>query len=58
MKLEDFEKALHQEAVKFAADWKKSHRKDPTNWPLDLPEGEWWEQFVTFLGNTGRGPKA
>jgi hypothetical protein len=54
MKLEDFAKVVHMEVEKFADKWKKESRKNAALWPKEMPEGDWWEQLVAHLGNTGK----
>ena len=46
MKLDEFHARLISEANEFYEAY-KSHKGD-ANWPDDMSEGEWWEQFYTF----------
>lgn len=48
MKLEEFYASLCKEADKFLQNYKFNQEKDKENWPDDMLEGEWWEQFYTF----------
>jgi len=49
--LEAFVKDTQESILKFAEDYKKSHKKDPEHYPLELPEGNsglWFEFFIDF----------
>lgn len=50
MSLDSFIRLVHVDAEKFKEHWLKNQKKNPANWPKNLGEGDWWEQFVTFLG--------
>jgi hypothetical protein len=47
MKLEDFKKELVKEAEQFEEFWKKQQCSSD-NYPMELPEDEWWDQFNSF----------
>lgn len=46
MTLEEFEKDVQETLKRFVRLYAEGNRKDPVNWPLDMDEGEWWEQFI------------
>ena len=46
MKLEEFHALLCNEAFEFYQAYKSHHGEE--DWPDDMLEGEWWEQFLAF----------
>lgn len=49
MKLEEFIKQQKEELDKWEQDWKKERAEYPNAWPLEMPEEEWLEQYITYL---------
>lgn len=52
MNLEEFSEIAKADIDRFVANWRKGVKKEPDMWPLDLPEGEWFEQFLAFTTGT------
>jgi len=51
MKIEEFVKGLKEQADKFEKHWKKEQaKKGLKDWPNEMEEGEWEEQFLAFSG--------
>jgi hypothetical protein len=52
MTLESFverERAAHEELLeRFKHDWSEGAKVNPRDYPLDLPESEWSEEFYVF----------
>jgi hypothetical protein len=38
---------LRAEVEKFKRDWEDNAASDPDAWPMEMPEGEWFEHFIT-----------
>lgn len=55
MKLEEFHANLCKEVDEFLQSYKSNQEKDKENWPDDLPDGDWWEQFFAFLSRNSEG---
>ena len=56
MTVEEFARLVTIEADKFRDTWLREMKKDPELYPKTLGEGDWWEQFLTHLGEA-RGPR-
>lgn len=41
-------KELHALVDDFCEQWLRGHESDKPNWPLKMPEGEWWDQFLMY----------
>ena len=51
--LDQFRQYLNNKASEFTGYYLAHREKDeetPENWPLKMPEEEWFEQFLVFLG--------
>jgi len=48
IKLSEFVKITQLDLIKFGQYWTKNNQEDPTNWPLELGEGDWLEHFILF----------
>jgi len=48
MKLLEFVLVTQQELEEFKIWWGKENKKNPTQFPLELNEGDWYEQFITY----------
>jgi len=40
---------LKRAAKRFGAFWEYNHKSTPENYPIHLPEAEWWDQFLVWL---------
>jgi hypothetical protein len=49
MNARKFTNTLQADAEGFYAYWMENHNQDPIIWPLDMPEEEWFEQFMMYL---------
>jgi hypothetical protein len=58
MTLNDFCLESHNDVARFLAYWCTEHAKDPEGFPMDMPPGEWYEQFMTFLSLGNEDPAA
>ena len=38
----------------FEEHWNLEHKKDPEHWPLEMQDGDWWEQFEEFEPKGGK----
>ncbi len=47
IKLEDFVALLQADLTSFKEEW-LSHTNEK-NWPQEMSEGDWYEQFLSFL---------
>ncbi|WP_166256305.1 hypothetical protein [Marinobacter salicampi] len=45
MTLEEYRHDLLSEAERFINWWSEQHLQDPDAFPMDMPDGEWDEQF-------------
>lgn len=52
MNVNDFGGTLHKIAELFVRYWNEKHQSDPNNFPQDLDEQEWWEQYYAWLETT------
>lgn len=52
MTLDDFVNELREKVEDFRREWKEKqvNHESVEYWPDELPEGDWYEQFVMFLG--------
>ncbi|MCV0350157.1 MAG: hypothetical protein K5863_08780 [Nitratireductor sp.] len=46
MTLDEFLVELRKSADGFEKLWRKKNEEDPDNWPIELPAGDWSEQFL------------
>lgn len=54
MTLQEYVESVKKRADDFEAHWKAERekaekRKEEYQWPLEMPEGEWDEQFLFFF---------
>lgn len=54
MHLDEAVKAEIKSLEDFKAFWLEKHKTDPGDWPLELPEGEWFEQYLAWMEMDGR----
>lgn len=56
MTLDEFEADLLKEAKEFVQKWRDGNERLPDEWPLEMNDGEWWEQYLsdmTFVKENG-----
>ena len=52
MTLDKFEKEVIEEINLFVADWKRAQSRYGTNqFPHEMWEGDWWDQFIEYDRN-------
>lgn len=49
MKLDDFINILLEDVSKFKDFYLEGHKENPEEFPLELEEGDWLEQFLMFI---------
>ena len=49
MTLNEFEQELMGEVQEFAKQWRDEHTEAPDEWPLNMNEGDWFEQFISHI---------
>ena len=47
MSVDDFKAKLNEATEEFVESWRKNAKAMPEVYPERMPEGEWWEQFVS-----------
>ncbi len=46
----NFMAELYKTVQNFETYWNRNQRgEEPENWPNELPEEDWWEQFLMFV---------
>ena len=48
MKLDDFIKVTHKEIDEFKLFWENGNIETPKYFPVQMAEGDWVEQFITW----------
>jgi hypothetical protein len=43
--LDEFIEEREKDIERFKKEWLEGNKKDPDNWPMEMPDGEWDEQF-------------
>lgn len=59
MTLDEFKASLEGDIETFVTDWKLSHanpHNDPEHWPLEMDEGDWYDQFLMWMGGASTKP--
>jgi hypothetical protein len=51
MSLEQFKAQVSLDLDKFVEDWEAGATDNPSNYPVKMAEGDWYDQFMTFLGS-------
>lgn len=49
MTIDEFFLSMRVALVTFIAHWKFMHEGTPEQWPLELNDGEWMEQWIAHL---------
>lgn len=49
MKLDAFVYESREEIIAFERFWLDMHRQSPDAFPLEMGEGEWFEQFMSWI---------
>lgn len=48
VKFEDFLGIVIERTEAFREFWSLGHENDPSIWPMEMDEADWWEQFDSF----------
>lgn len=48
MTLEEFIAEMKKDIDKFEVNWRKQNVAKPEHWPMEMNEGDWYEQFLMF----------
>lgn len=48
MTLEEYVEMVKKDLDEFESNWKNSHESDPENWPMEMNEGNWDEQLLSY----------
>ena len=51
MNLQEFKKTIEDDLSSFEQFWKDEGEKEPKNFPEELKEGDWFEQFLMFISS-------
>jgi hypothetical protein len=54
MTLDEFLEECRMDVGRFARMWMEGRNKDASLYPMELPEGEWFDQYIVFI--TGETP--
>ncbi len=54
MTLDEFVKCLRASVDEFDANWRERNAKDGSDYPMQMGEGDWWEQFMAYESLQGR----
>ena len=54
MNLDEFIKSLSADLAAFKANWKVQRRESPEQFPAEMAEGDWFEQFLFFIEHHDR----
>ena len=46
--LEAFVAIMKADIDRFAANWRAQHAAKPEEWPLQMNEGDWYDQFLMY----------
>lgn len=49
MTLQEFKSAIVKDAEEFVKTWEAGKNHNPEQYPLELPEGDWYDQFLAYL---------
>lgn len=55
-RLEDFVAELRQDANKFERYWVRKNKENPSQFPMQMGGGDWFEQFLAWCELTGEEP--
>ncbi len=50
MTLEEFKSTMKADLDRFVQHYEAGHATDPQNWPAQMGEGDWYDQFLIFMG--------
>lgn len=48
-KLEDFIIEMHSDVERFKKMWEEGVLNEPQNYPIEMNNGDWYEQFIAFM---------
>lgn len=48
MTLEEFKQTILKDLEGFEKEWEEGRQANPDHYPLELGEGDWFEQFLSF----------
>lgn len=46
--IDEVVEGLNKDVAEFKAFWRRMMEVEPESFPGELPEGEWWEQFMLW----------
>jgi hypothetical protein len=49
MNLDSFNTLLFKHTTEFISKYRAGHAENPDNWPLEMNEADWVDQFMTWL---------
>lgn len=49
MKFREFESKVQEEVRKFLETWVEENRINPDEYPMEMREPDWWEQFIVAM---------
>ena len=49
MKLAEFTEEMRKDFEDFKEDWMENAEANPVQYPLELPPGEWFEQYLAWV---------
>ena len=52
--LDEFANIASNDVQRFKENWLENRQKDPSMWPAEMSEGDWFDQFLCFV--TGELP--
>jgi len=55
MKLSEFKREMIADLENFAISWLEGNVADSQKWPLEMPPGDWYDQFLIYESNKGAG---
>lgn len=53
MRIEEFINISEDEILKFKGFWEYNHNTNPEMFPLNMEEGDWFEQFMAYITSNG-----
>ena len=59
MTLDEFKASIMGDIETFTTDWKLKNANpnlDPQHWPLEMDKGDWYDQFLMWLGGASVQP--
>lgn len=47
--LDQFYEQMNMDIHSFMKRWKENHQADPESWPMEMNEGDWFDQFISDM---------